>query len=829
MRVSRRLSTLPFLVSITVLTGAQGLSAQDAKQPELVTEERVAGEGRVRLRELYLAERRQKPADSPDFNIAQARLQAVQLRQAIEALGRAPYVSPTTWTSIGPAPINGGQTPTSSPRYPSDVSGRVSALAIDATDNAVFAGGAQGGVWKTTDNGATWTPLTDNLGSLAIGAIAIDPAPHSVGQATLYIGTGEGNGSCDSYAGVGVYKSVDSGATWSGPYGAAQFTNRAVNSIAVDRTNPLHVLATSASGIWGVSCGAGLTSPTRGVFESVDGGLTWTQRTAANRRFSVVLQDPLTATTWWAAGWTSTSSIDPANEGGLVKSIDNGASWNQVAGTGGLPALSTSFSRGWITATTDGLPVPVNSVLYFGYGASSGTVYKSVNSGVSWTLVPAAAGYCDGQCFYDLPIYVEPGNPNVFYTGGAGQSGASLPTQFMRSDNGGTSFLDKVRSADATTAQHADVHAITTWPGQPNRLWVGNDGGVWRSDDRGDNWIDVNQGLALTQFSGGDLHPTNRGMAYAGSQDNGTQGWQGSVYWKHLDYGDGGFALIDQSNPNNLVHTYYNQSGSLVGVGYTTAGFTTTMGFYTGSFAPGNGISISDRVLFYAPLHLDRGKSDTLYYGTHRLWRASTFFATGGGFAAVDPAQDLTGGSGAVSAIETFANPTPGVNADIIYTGSSSGRVYRTTNATSGTPTWTQVDVAGPTRYVSDVVIDPTNSNVVYHSRAGFAGAAGQNVRKSVDGGATWNPAGAGIPDIPVNALAIDPVTPNKIWAGTDIGIYVSTDGGTSWVPYNAGFPNVAVFDLKANGTTKQLAAFTHGRGAFVLSLDNDLIFRDGF
>ncbi len=800
------------------------------KQVERVT---VEGRGVRELREQHLES--QRPSVDPTLNKAQARLRAFQERQNVEFRGGGPNLPP--WQPFGPAPINGGQTPTSSPRFPSDVSGRTVAIAFDDTNDEVYIGAAQGGIWRSDDNGASWTVLTDTLASTSVGSIAV-VSPAMVGDpATIYYGTGESSASCDSYAGVGLYKSVDGGATWTGPIQPADFANRAIASIAVDRTNDDHLILTTSSGIFGTACVGAPVLPDRGIFRSIDGGLNWTKENALNLRFATVVQDPEVATTWWAGGRTSAASIFPADEGGLWKSTDNGDTWTQQAGTGGLPALSTLWGRTWVTATTD-INFPGQSILYIGNaltaaGFGQGSVFKSVDSGTTWSEVTAARGYCNAQCFYDNPVYVEPGEEQILYTGGAGASTVGvLPVQFMRSNNGGTSFADKVRSADSTNALHADVHFISSWPGQPNRLWVANDGGVWRSDDRGDNWVNVNSNLQTTQFTGCDLHPTDGRRLYSGSQDNGTQGREVANNWKHLDFGDGGFSKMDQGDPDNLVHTYFNQINNLIGVGFTTGGFATTMGSYLGSFAPGNGIPINERVRFYAPIHLDRGNSDTLYYGTNRLWRAPNFFVTGGTggeFTAVNAAQDLTGGTigsgagGALTAIETFANPVANTDALLIYTGSSNGIVFRTID---GGTNWTQVDVGGSALWVSDILVDPNNSNTVYQSRSGFSGAAGLNVRKSVDGGTVWAPAATGLPDIPVNALGWDPVNPARLWAGTDVGAFYTEDGGTTWTAYNNSLPTTAISDLAWNPDTGKLVACTHGRGAFLLDFQ---LFTDGF
>lgn len=863
MKLAKNASRLAAAMGLSVVAGLAAprpVLAADADAQESAHALR-AEEGPLEGRLSYMDLRRRGPG--ADFNAAAARAAAMQ--QRLDAMRRgtnlpAAYQHAEAWEPVGPAPLVGGQTPTS-PWIASPVSGRVSAIAIDAADGVVFVGGAQGGVWRSDNLGVTWRPLTDELASLAVGAIAIAPGAHARNQATLYVGTGEGNYSADSYAGVGIYKSTDSGRTWSGPYGSALFTNRSVNSIVVDRSDPNNVLAVTGSGVFGSGAVTGPTLPSRGIFRSTDGGVTWTKMPtqATNDAMSRLIQDPAVATRFWAAGYAVS-----ATTGGVQRSDDGGATWTQVAGTGGLPPLDAALSwgRAWIAGATD--PDSGNAVLYLGNSQANGNIgggriYKSVDGGTNWTELTAARGYCQGQCFYDLALGVEPTDPDVLYTGGAGNAGTSdgtndgvenVPSMFMRSDDGGATFVSKIRSADRTTALHADVHAIESWPGHPNEIWVGNDGGVWRSPDGGDHWINLNTTLQITQFQGCDLHPTDPNGAYGGTQDNGTNGWAGSVGWPHLDFGDGGFARIDQGNPQNLVHTYFNQSNYLIGVGFTTGGFATTQGNYFASTADsnpsvGNGIDYGDRVLFYAPIHLDRGHSDTLYFGTNRLWKAPAFFAqtvdqNGNGqpgiFSALGAGsggQDLTAGTigassgGAISAIETVANPAPGLDAEVVFTGSSDGHVFRSTD---GGASFAEVDALPAVigLFVSDIKVNPRNPQIVFQSRAGFTGALpAHNIRKSIDGGATWTDASIGLPDVPVSAIAFDPVAPNTLWAGTDIGVYLSVDGGATWNPYTNGLPNVAVFDLVANHATGTLLACTHGRGAFRLKLD--AIFIDGF
>jgi len=189
------------------------------------------------------------------------------------------------------------------------------------------------------------------------------------------------------------------------------------------------------------------------------------------------------------------------------------------------------------------------------------------------------------------------------------------------------------------------------------------------------------------------------------------------------------------------------------------------------------------------------------------------------------PAVPPSAFGGEISAIETVANPAAGMNAQVLFTGADNGRVFRSTD---GGVMFDEVDTGALGHYVSDILAVPGDPSIVYQSRSAFTGATPPHtVRKSVDGGLTWSDASTGLPDVPANALALDPIVPNRIWLGTDVGMYVSTDAAQSWQPYNDGLPNVPVFDLASSNAGAVILACTYGRGAFVLHLDQ--IFGDGF
>ncbi|HEV8267460.1 MAG TPA: choice-of-anchor D domain-containing protein, partial [Thermoanaerobaculia bacterium] len=247
------------------------------------------------------------------------------------------------------------------------------------------------------------------------------------------------------------------------------------------------------------------------------------------------------------------------------------------------------------------------------------------------------------------------------------------------------------------------------------------------------------------------------------------------------------------------------------------------------------GITLADPVLFYPPIALDRGSgaaAETLYYGTNKLYKAPRFFTTAPSagsttvvFTALAGAADVTGGgmcgstAPSLSAIESVANPAAGSDAAILYVGSCSGHVLRSTDGGAG---FTEVDAGGSAIYVSAIAVDPaSNGQVVWVARSGYAGSAGKNVRRSTDGGATWASAANGIPDVPVNHILVDPNDHTRVFAATDIGVYVTIDGGATWGEAAPGIPRVAVWRLAAStlpaGSGALLAA-TYGRGVYRLS-----------
>lgn len=766
--------------------------------------------------------------------IPQARSQAIRnmevqeraLRQrhvaAAKASGSAiTNLSPLSWTPLGPDPIPNGQT------APTEVavSGRVTAIAIDPTDataSTVYVGTAQGGLYRSLDGGATWMPLMDSAQSLAIGAITIDPK----NPTTLFVGTGEGNLSLDSFFGVGLYiiQNATTTADITGPFNAPSvspnpdgftdvFTGRAVTQILVNPSNDNQILVSTSSGFSGASGDIFGTLPTRGVYLSTNalsGSPTFTRLTVQpiadkNRPVTDMVADPANPNTVLVNIYGQTDT-----EGGVWASSaspspwSGTATWTQTSQTGlgvnGKFAASGATSPSTFLLALDQTP---STGMCSG---KHGTLSKSTNSGGTWTELPAARGFCGSQCFYDLPVALDPANANNIYLGGSAGSGAgSCGTGIMaKSTNGGTSFSPSQNSL------HADSHATAIFPGNPSIIYAGNDGGIFRSADGGATWTSRNTtGFTATQFESIAVHPSDANFTIGGTQDNGTPFLQpDGVTWTRADFGDGGFAAIDQNATDTtnvtMYHTYFNQTNTLVGFARVTSVVNAMEGQWTQfgcGFANSNGINCADTVLFYAPLALGPGNPNTVYFGTDRLYRSSDQGAT----------MTVVSQGPIVANVPVSAIGISPLSDNVRIVGLQNGNVFATATGSSAL-----TDVTGPwtPKYIARAVIDPNNPDTAYVTLDGYGVTTG-HVWKTTNLSAatpTWTSMSSGIPDVPVNGFAVDPLNSNNLYAGTDIGVYNSTDGGNTWNPYGTGLPRVAVFDLKVTAK-RTVRIATHGRG----------------
>ena len=774
------------------------LFAQVNEDPDLpaLPNQTISKEEYLSKREQYISNLRGNQfLNENTFN---ARAQAIEQKinqERLQQTNNTLMILAPNWTELGPSPIPNGQTTTNSVA----VSGRVTAIAIHPTNpNLVYVGTANGGIYRTTDGGNTWTPIFDAAQSLAIGALALAPSNPSI----LYVGTGEANLSADSYVGVGIYRidNADASPVLNGPInppisGTTCFFGRSVSKILVDPTNAATIFVSTGTGVIGNpngSPGGGTVPPLgrRGIYRSTNataaaGSISFTKLdiTAVNDNFTILdmVMEP--------GNPDVITCYMYASGGGIYRTV------NATAATPVFthPYTTASSVRGELAIAKVGGAV----TLYCANGENStGRLLKSVDAGATWFTTAGTTGFCSGQCFYDIAIEVDPTNDDNVYVGGA--AGTNI---FRRSTDGLATI-----PASSTTNLHADCHVIKCAPSAPQTLYLGCDGGIYKSTDGGVTWTTKNTaGFSATQFQSIALHPIDPNFTIGGTQDNGTNKINPDGSHTRIDGGDGGYTLIDQNAADNtnvtMYHTYYNNSGQ---AGFSRA--LTSPGAWTffGCGGTANGISCPSTTLFYAPMALGPGNPNTVYFATDRLYRSAD----------KGVAMPLVSQGPVISGVPISSISIAKTDDNVRIIGFTNGKVYRTFTGSSVLDDVTPFGSAAVP--VGRVMIDPIDKKTAYVSYGGYGLAPGRHVWKTTNLDAvtpTWAISGTGIPDIPVNAMAIDPGNTSIVFAGTDIGVYVSIDAGTTWNSYSAGLPMVPVFDMAVHPVTKAIKIATHGRG----------------
>ncbi|HEX2093630.1 MAG TPA: hypothetical protein VHG28_14585 [Longimicrobiaceae bacterium] len=660
----------------------------------------------------------------------------------------APTAAGPQWRSLGPWTIPNGQTYGAS-RV--NVSGRISAVVVDPANPAhVLVGAAGGGVWESRDRGGSWAPRTDDAATLTVGALAFDP----VNPAIVYCGTGEGNAFW--VFGAGILRSSDGGTTWT-TLCTTPFVGQGFFALLVDRGDPRHLLA----------------GTTNGLYVSGDGGVNWDRRR--------------TASTWsisMAPAGGAAAEILAACSDGVWRSTDGGATWSSVA----LPGRPASFKRVAVAIS------PSNPAVAYAWGAGPPnvgsptpvpTAYLWRRAGGAWTSQAPPPGVSTGQAWYDWFLAVAPDRDGQVYCGAI---------EVHRGDLSGTTWTWRNLTNKGTSGDsiHPDQHAIAFEPGRPDTLYVGNDGGLFLSPDRGITWQHRNNGLVISEFEYlAQDHGSSRWLI-GGTQDNGTARWTGSAAWDHVADGDGGDCAVNRTNPATVFHTYYGMSPERS----TTRG---NFGSWTRLRPP---IPEGEGSLFYPPFESSATAGDTIAIGGDALYVSRDNGATWMRLAF--PASE-----------RSSAMFIP--NANSVYVGTRDGRIFRTqwTGAT-----WAALAALTTPRtaaMVSDLFVDPANPRRMW---ATYRKVGGGRVFRSDDAGATWTDRSAGLPGLPVNALEVDPANADRVWVAADLGVYQSTDAGATWSNFSNGLPNALVGDLVFHPHARVLRAGTRNRGVWEIPVD---------
>ncbi len=684
---------------------------------------------------------------------------------------------------------------------PATPSGRIDDFAVSARDPRIFyIAAATGGVWKTTNNGVTVTPVFDNGGSGSVGAVAVAPADANL----VWVGTGEANNRQSSSWGDGIYKSTDGGKSWKH---MGLKDSKQIARIVVDPVDHEVVYAAALGDLW-------KAGGDRGVYKTVDGGISWARVLEAGPDAGAVelVMDPTNNKVLYAATYQRRRTSWGMNGGGpnsgLWKTADAGRTWTRL--TTGLPDGSIGRSG------LDVYRANPNIVYARIEHPTQGGVYRSDDAGASWKKM----GSTNPRPMYFGVIKVDPKNDLRVYVPGL---------NVLASDDGGKTF----RSMDEKI--HVDYHAMWINPSDPEHLMIGGDGGVGISYDRGAKWMWMPH-LPVGQFYhvGFDMQtPYN---ICGGLQDNNT--WCGPSQvrskdgsandnWFVAQGGDGFVGLIDPTN-HRIIYAE-SQDGNIVRTDRTTNERKSIR-----PEAPTGQPPL--RWNWDTPFMLSPHDPATLYAGANKLYKSAdrghSWKAVSGDLTlALDrDTVELMGVKGkdikiakndGVSVYGTlFTIAESKLKKGLLYTGSDDGQVFvsrddgaQWANVTSkipSAPKWAYVSKVEPSKFAEGTVY------VTFDGHR--SGDYGTYVYASTDFGGSFRPIAAGLPaGVVVRTIAEDQKNPDVLYLGAENGLYVTTDRGRSWVRVKANFPTVPVYEITLHPRDNAMILATHGRAVWIL------------
>jgi len=694
---------------------------------------------------------------------------------------------------------------------PGNIGGRIVDVAFDPRDSDIlFAAAATGGVFRSPDRGQSWTPIFDDQPVLTIGDLALAPSNPDV----IYVGTGEANGSVNNYAGTGIYKSIDAGDTWES-IGLESTTS--IGRILVHPENPDIVWAGAIGSYY-------LPDENRGVYKSIDGGATWNRTLSINDSTGVIdlVMRPDNPDVLFASSWQRvrrpTGSRLFGRASGIWRSTDGGESWELLDHTRGLPNPDDYIdAEGRSRIGRIGIDLSPSSpdTMYAFYSDGSGYLgfYSSFDGGDSWQdadpnrrmTQKANIGQSPHPVLFQFSwffgqVRVHPTDPeNVFV----------LDVQIIESSDTENIWVH-------TEGTHADHHAMAFDPANPDVILEGNDGGMALSEDGGDSWTKLAD-LPITQIYEISYDRNNPERLYAGTQDNHpirTKSGFPSDWHDIIEGGDGMEVVADPSDQNTAWAMI--QNGRL----FRVDGLWAPPGFAQPFSGEAAGIPDADPKNWNTPFVIDPWDADIFYYGTNKVYRTLDRVSFNFPWVAISP--DLTKNLGYEKIGTLTRIALAPSNPDVIYAGTDDGNVW--VSPDFGT-TWNDITGDLPFRAVTRIAVHPDDPSTVYVTFSGlFWRDSESHVFRSRDMGLSWeNVSGSGagaLPDIPVNAMAIDPESPTHLFVGTDIGAFMSLDEGATWEPIQEGMPLVTVTDLEINNIDRLLIAGTFGRGSYTYPLD---------
>jgi len=717
--------------------------------------------------------------------------------------------------NVEASPFRGLHWQTLGPRFQG---GRVETIDAVPGTQTIFVGFGAGNVWRTDNDGVTWTPVFEDQPTFTIGDLDVSDSDPDV----VYVGTGENLLARSSFAGLGVFRSDDRGDTWTH---VGLGDTHHIARIAVHPRDPDIVYVAALGHEYS-------RNEERGLFKTTDGGRSWEKVLYVDDRTGAVevVLDPSDPDVVYAAtdqhGRRAWQSSERGEGSGVWKSADAGRTWTRLQE--GLPGGPHIGRIGLAVAPTDpgvvyafinnGTPTEVETDEGTTTTRPGPEVYRSDNGGDSWRKVPMASE-TQGMGFYG-DIVVSPDDADTFY---------ALAQNVHRSRDGGETFANVHGTvvhlySHPSRSLHLDQHDLWVDPTNADRLILGNDGGVYLSYDRGVNWLHLNN-IPAGEFYAVSVDDGDPYRIYGGTQDNAAHvgpadrlpedGIDGAWRYVWIDLWGGGDSYVTLADPTDSDVIYFEQQfGGFQRKDMGTGEIT--------RIKPEADEEAGEEELRYnwmSPFIVSHHNPLTVYFGANRLFKSLN---RGDDWRPVSPDLSTQPGPERQGNVPfgtiTTISESP-LRPGLLYVGTDDGRVWVTGN--DGVD-WTPLGGALPDLWVSRVEASAHEEGTVYVTLTGYRE---DNFRayayRSDDQGAAWTSIAEGLPDQQLNVIREDPADPARVYVGSDQGgVYVSADRGESWTALSADLPTTPVHDIAIQAREREMVIATHGRSFFKLDLD---------
>ena len=670
---------------------------------------------------------------------------------------------------------------------PINVGGRVTDVEkIPGTPSTIFVAAASGGIFRSQNDGQSWTPVFDDQATLSIGDMAVAPSNSDI----MYVGTGEANagGGSIAYDGLGVYRTTDGGDTWE-PLGLDNVGS--IGRVVVDPVDPDRAYVAAMGTLFS-------KNDERGVYRTTDGGDSWEQVLFVSDSTGAIdlVMHPDEPMTLYAAMWERVRTpIQRTYHGpttGLYKSTDGGSTWTEL--TTDLPQFP--FEKGRI-----GLAIAPSDPqrVYAAYANSTGYlegVFRSSNAGSTWDELPLTDLQSVPYEWWFNRLIVSPDDPDrLFYMG-------FHPFEFD---------ADNQVWARRFFGTHVDQHTLWIDPANSQNMLLGNDGGLYYTEDGGFTFTKW-ENLPITQFYTCEIDFLAPERLYGGTQDNGTNRTLTGALddWTRINGGDGFRVLVDPTDNQKIyAESQYGNFRRSVNGGVQFIDALT-------------GVAGDARKNWSTPVVFDPSNPSILYLGAERVYRTDNEALT---WNPISP--DLTNGPGGGNLVYgtiTTLSVSP-LDPETIWVGTDEGHIWVTDN---GGTNWTEVSDGLPERWVTSVNADPNDPLGAIITYSGYRyGSNMSHIYRTNNLGGNWLSLNGNLPDIPVNDLKINPTT-ETLYLATDIGVFFSKDLGVNWDLLGEGLPSVVVTDLDLHLPTNQLIAATYGRSMWKVDISEEPLVTGG-